>query len=63
MEASELNAPKIKNQYARYVRMTLYWYTKGTRRTDQNLDEVIQKNAKLLNDYDIKHLAAYIQSI
>jgi len=59
----ELKAPSIKNQYARYVRMTLLAYKNGDRTTDNNLDHVMQKTAKNLNVNDIKYLGAYIQSM
>jgi len=59
----KLNSPSIKNQYARYIRMTLLAYATGTRTTDNNLDHVMQKAAKSLNENDIKYLGAYIQSM
>jgi cytochrome c553 len=59
----KLNAPRITNQYARYVRMTLLAYKNGHRTTDNNLDHVMQKTAKNLNVNDIKYLGAYIQSM
>ena len=59
----KLNAPRIKNQYARYIRMTLIAYKDGERATDKHLEYVMKNTAKNLNEADIKYLGAYIQSM
>ncbi|SFD59400.1 c-type cytochrome [Pseudoalteromonas denitrificans] len=58
-----LNAPRLKNQHARYIRMTLSAYSQGTRTTDKHLSFVMKDISKKLNQDDIKHVAAYIQSM
>jgi cytochrome c553 len=64
--------PKLAAQHARYVRMTLHDYKSGKRTTDKALTDTLKnhtlKNSmqtvvKNLNNDDIKHLGAYIQSM
>lgn len=59
--------PKVSAQHARYVRMTLHDYQSGKRTTDKTLSDSLKNSmltvVKKLNDDDIKHLGAYIQSM
>ncbi|NQZ09294.1 MAG: dirigent protein [Algicola sp.] len=59
--------PKLAAQHARYVRMTLQNYKTGKRTTDNALTDTLKNSmqtaVKNLSDDDIKHLAAYIQSM
>ncbi len=60
-------APKLTSQHARYVRMTLTAYKDGSRTTDKHLPgdsaNIMAKISQQLSANDIKHLAAYIQSL
>jgi cytochrome c553 len=59
--------PKLAAQHARYLRMTLHDYKSGKRTTDKGLSNSLKNSmqtvVKNLNDDDIKHLGAYIQSM
>lgn len=56
-------APKLTGQHARYVRMTLENYGKGSRTTDTLFDNPMQMISRKLNENDRRHLGAYIQKL
>jgi len=60
---SEIQAPQLTAQHARYVRMTLKAYQEGTRTTDAAIGGQMQASTQALTNNDITELAAYIQSM
>lgn len=64
---SDKHSPKLTSQHARYIRMTLLAYKKGSRTTDKHLPDglshAMTHTTKQLSVEDIKYLAAYLQSL